>query len=127
MTAVFDVLEKELGLVTHLGLTHHEITAHVDDLRDVLDKDRAFFHARTASAAAPKFFFEHRRRPVFAVAEEHSQNPVRDFFAGLLCFEEGRAHGIEMGLHVLDEFARAQRDTTVARGANAFAAAAVHA
>ena len=48
-----DVAEHRLGLRREARLDHHQVTAQVDDVVDVLDRHRARLHARAAGDAVP--------------------------------------------------------------------------
>src|SRR5581483_5076735 len=48
-----DVAQHRLRLLREARLHHHEVAAQVDDVVDVLDRDRALVHARAAGHAVP--------------------------------------------------------------------------
>jgi hypothetical protein len=54
-----DVAQHRLRLLREARLHHHEITAQVDDVVDVLDRDRALVHARAARDAVPDHLLRH--------------------------------------------------------------------
>ena len=51
---VLDVLEQAVELARELGGDHHLVAAHVDEVVDVLDVDRALVDARAARRARPE-------------------------------------------------------------------------
>ncbi len=53
---VLEVLEQTRELGREVRLDEHLVAAHVDDVVDVLDVDRALLHARTTVGAAPQRF-----------------------------------------------------------------------
>src|SRR5690606_20092913 len=48
------VLEQHAELTRELGLHHHLVAAHVDDVVDVLDVHRALLHTRSTGGAGPQ-------------------------------------------------------------------------
>ena len=48
-----DVAQHRVGLGREAGVDHDEVAAQVDDVVDVLDRDRAHLHARAAGDAVP--------------------------------------------------------------------------
>ena len=55
---VLDVAQRRLRLFGHARLVEHEVTAHVHDLRNVLDEHRALIHARATRRARPERLLE---------------------------------------------------------------------
>ena len=54
VAARLEVLEQPPGVGLETVLGHHQVAAHVDDLRHVLDEDRAGLHAGAAGRAVPE-------------------------------------------------------------------------
>ena len=68
---VLQVLEQARELGREVRLDEHLVAAHVDDVVDVLDVDRALFDAGTAVGAAPQGLgVDDRARGAFALADQ---------------------------------------------------------
>src|SRR5699024_9452878 len=52
---VLQVFQERVGLGGEVGLDHDLVAAHVQDVVDVLDVDRALLHAGTTVGARPQF------------------------------------------------------------------------
>ena len=76
-----DVAEHRLGLGREARLDHHQVPAQVDDVVDVLDRDRAGLDARAARHAIPHALGRHRvrhERCVVVLLGEHRISEPHD-------------------------------------------------
>ena len=108
--AVVEALQELLHLRAHARVGHHQRAPHVDDLRHVLDVDRALALTGAAGTAAPEFHLEHRRRRIAGAADTVERRNVggRRFCAAAASGEERRPDRAEMVLQVPDQLARAR-------------------
>ena len=108
---LLDVAQHRLGLGREARVDHHELTAEVDDVVDVLDRDRAHLDARAAGDAVPDHLLGH------AVAGDRRQAlPAR---------ERERPLGEDLVAHAHDQELRREQLPGRVRRAHVLAAAAL--
>ncbi len=105
-----DVAQHRLGLGRKARLDHHEVAAQVDDVVDVLDRDRAGLDAGAAGHAVPDHLVAHR------AGHERAERA-----AG----ERGASLGEELVADAHDEELRRERLAGRVGGAGVLAAAAL--
>ena len=124
---IVHALQQSLRVLAHLGLGHHEVPPHIDNLGNMLNKHRAFVHAGATGPATPQFRLEDRglRSILSAISDQGTDQRGLHGLSAVPAGHRGRSS--QLPLHILNQLTGRKRGTTDRRRAHRFAAPAIHA